>query len=135
MTLRSTLNQLAVEFVQNVLKAIRSASLEELLEETGSAARARLGAGAVAAGRKKGARLGRRSADDIAAVVDRIVDLLGRNPEGLRAEQIRSELGLLPKELPRPIADALAEKRISKHGQRRATTYFAKGGAPPKRRG
>jgi hypothetical protein len=62
--------------------------------------------------------------------VDSIVSLLERRPDGLRAEQIRAELGLEAKELPRPIAEALASKRINKQGQKRATTYFARGTAP-----
>ena len=58
-------------------------------------------------------------------MVDSIVSLLQKNPEGLRAEQIREALSCQAKELPRPLADALAEGRISKTGQKRATTYFA----------
>jgi hypothetical protein len=84
------------------------------------------GGRAVARGRK--GRLGRRSAGDIAALVDSIVVLHEKRPNGLRAEQIRSELGLEAKELPRPITEALAAKRIVKQGQKRATTYFARGG-------
>ena len=38
-------------------------------------------------------------------------------------------LSMQPKELPRPIAEALSKKRIVKEGQKRATTYFAKEGA------
>jgi hypothetical protein len=79
--------------------------------------------------RRKGGRLGRRSAKDLARVVDQIADLLSKNPKGLRAEQIRKELGLSAKEVPRPIAKALASKRITKVGQKRATTYFVGGGA------
>ena len=72
-------------------------------------------------------RLGRRSSTDIAAIVDSIVSLLGSNPNGLRAEEIRQQLGLEANELPRPIKEALDSKRISKQGQKRATTYFARG--------
>ena len=66
-------------------------------------------------------------------MVDSIVDLLTRKGGGLRAEQIRAELGCDPKELPRPLADALASGRVTKTGQKRATTYFAGNGAPKKR--
>jgi hypothetical protein len=48
----------------------------------------------------------------------------------MRAEQIRSALGVDPRELPRPLAEALASRKIAKAGQKRATTYFAKGLAP-----
>jgi uncharacterized Zn finger protein len=58
-------------------------------------------------------------------VVDRIVELLRKSKRGLRAEQIRTALGLEAKALPRPIAAALAAKKVRTTGQKRATTYFA----------
>ena len=61
-------------------------------------------------------------------MVDAIVELLGKNAGGLRAEQIRDALGVEAKELPRPLADALEAGRVTKSGQKRATTYFAGGG-------
>ena len=130
-TLRSTLNELATEFASNVLRAIRGASLEEILSETGGgpATRGRAPRAASAASpraAKRGGRLARRSSGDIASVVNKIVGLLEKHQAGLRAEEIRSKLNLQAKELPRPIAEALAKKRIVKEGQKRATTYFAK---------
>ena len=143
-TLRAAISQLANQFASGVLEAIRGASLAEILAESGEG-----GAGGVRRGRIPAAsgaatggrpakrtrgRLERRSATDIAGVVRQIVELLGAHPEGLRAEQIRNELGLQAKELPRPIAEALSSKKIAKQGQKRATTYFAKGskGVSPK---
>jgi hypothetical protein len=64
---------------------------------------------------------------DIAGVIDRIVGLLRQSAGGLRAEQIRQKLGLLAKELPRPLKDALASGQLGKSGQKRATTYVYKG--------
>ncbi len=133
-TLRSTLNDLATEFATSILRAIRGHSLEEILHETGggssSRGRGRAAGAAVAApraaGGKKGGRLARRSTDDIAGVVDKIVSLLEKHQTGLRAEEIRGKLKLQAKELPRPIAEALSKKRIVKEGQKRATTYFAR---------
>jgi hypothetical protein len=147
--LRNRLNELASQFATSVLSAIRGASLEELLAETGSGAHLALalptargrgldgalpratfgGKGARAlGGRLAGGRLARRSPDQIAGVVERIVGLLKQNPRGLRAEQIRTRLGLLAKEMPRPLKDALAAGRIGKSGQKRSTLYFVKGG-------
>jgi len=140
-TLRNTIHQMASQFAAGVLEVIRGASLDEILAEAGSAGATRrpgrpaasIAVVAPAAGgrgaRRKGGRLARRSADDIAGVVGRIVSLLASKPKGLRAEQIRDELGLEAKELPRPIAEALAAKRIGKSGQKRATTYFVKSGS------
>ncbi len=134
-TLRTRIQQLAASFAASLLDAIRAASLEELLAETGrrphgATSRPVLGSSKLGAG----GRLPRRSLDEIADVADRICTLLEGHPEGLRAEQIRSELALDAKELPRPLAEALSSRRVTKTGQKRATTYFAKGGAPIKRK-
>jgi len=146
--LRNAIQQMAVEFATGVLNAIKGASLEDILAETqraggghalgltGGRAGARVGlrptgpAGAGGAKRpaNKPGRLGRRSPADIARVVGQIVSLLEAHPRGLRAEQIRDALDVQAKELPRPIAEALQAKRITKVGEKRATTYFAGAG-------
>jgi hypothetical protein len=137
-TLHSTIQHLASQFASGVLDAIRGASLEEILSETSGRTGRRpgrpLSAGgvpSVGSSRRKSGRLPRRSQSDIAAVVESIVSLLGSKPKGLRAEQIRAELGLEAKELPRPISEALKSHKISKKGQKRATTYFAGGKGRP----
>lgn len=146
--LRSTIEGLASQFAANIIEALRGASIDELLNvaQGGSTGGRRVGRPATSrvadtdsaaparARRGRGGRLGRRSQNDIAAMVESIVGLLGRSPEGLRAEQIREALGVEAKELPRPLADALASGRVTKSGQKRATTYFAGSGgsASPK---
>lgn len=72
----------------------------------------------------KGGRLARRGPQDIQRVLDQVVTILHRHPDGLRAEQLLVELGLEKKELPRPIAEGLKLGAIKKTGQKRATTYF-----------
>ncbi len=133
-TLHQTINGLAAEFAHNLLRALRNASLEEILAETASGHAAVGGrrrgrpAGAAAAGAPaagRGRRLRRRSVGDINAVVQRIVALLKSNKKGLRAEEIRVKLGLDRREIPRPLAEALSKKLVSKKGKKRATTYFA----------
>ncbi len=127
-SLRAHLNELASSFANGVLAAIRTASLEDLLTESGSARRLpSLRGGAARASRSSG-RLPRRSAADIGQVLDRIAGLLKSSPKGLRAEQIRQRLNLLSKELPRPLKEGLATGRLGKSGNKRATTYFLKGG-------
>jgi hypothetical protein len=158
--LRNRLNDLASQFATSVLSAIRGASLEELLAETSPGARltlalptsrglggslprgtrggrARTNGGRLPSslGARASGRLARRTPDQIAGVVDRIVGLLRQNPRGLRAEQIRARLGLLAKEMPRPLKDALAAGRIGKSGQKRSTLYVVKGGGAAVARG
>ena len=71
-------------------------------------------------------RLPRRSADEIAAALDKIVGLLRKHKDGLRAEEIRSNLGMLAKEMPRILKEGLSTKKLTSKGHKRATTYFAK---------
>jgi|HubBroStandDraft_1064217.scaffolds.fasta_scaffold480988_1 hypothetical protein len=139
-SLRDSIQQLAAQFADGVLGAIRGSSLEEVLAETVGGGRRGPGrprknpvasppaAVVRTAHRRRGGRLGRRSVKQLGNVVDRIAQLLASHPKGLRAEQIRARLGLSAKEMPRPIAMALESKRITKTGEKRATTYYAGGG-------
>lgn len=83
---------------------------------------------AAPSGPKKGTgrgRGGRRSSADIGDMVERIVVLLRKHKAGLLAEKLRANLGLSRNAIQRPIAQALADKKISKVGEKRSTTYFA----------
>ncbi len=134
--LRSRLSDLASSFADSVVEAIRSSSLEELLSESGARPKAqtaeRIPKSAPKAALTKAprvtssGRLPRRSADDIAAELAKIVALVQKHKDGLRAEQIRAELGLQAKELPRVLKEGLASRALRSRGQKRATTYFAK---------
>jgi hypothetical protein len=125
-SLRTHLNELASSFANGVLAAIRTASIEDLLAESGSARRIPGIRGGGRSARGTG-RLPRRSAEDIGRVLERIAGLLRSSPKGLRAEEIRQRLNLLSKELPRPLKEGLATGRLGKSGNKRATTYFLKG--------
>jgi hypothetical protein len=132
-SLRQRLDDLATAFANGVLLAIRSASIEDLLAESGGGRR--IAARAIAAeaapsrgARRRTGRLPRRSAADIGQVIDSIVALVKQSPRGLRAEVIRKKLDLQAKEMPRPLKEAVEAGRLGKSGQKRATTYFAKGG-------
>ena len=148
--LRAQLTQLAATFTDGVLEVIRDTSLDELLRESGSAPRrARTeatrgragkptssssgfsstpasGRASIRAAAASSGRLRRRSGDEIAAELSRIVALLAKHRDGLRAEQIRAELGLEAKELPRVLKEGLTSKKLRAKGQKRATTYFAR---------
>jgi hypothetical protein len=129
--LRSRLADLASSFTDSVIDAIRGTSLEELLSESGARGKLRqpeaiTRAASPRAVRTTAGRLPRRSADDIATELDKVVALVQKNKDGLRAEQIRTELGMQAKELPRVLKEGLSSRRLRSKGQKRATTYFAK---------
>lgn len=132
-TLRSQLDSLASTFASAVVRAIQSASLEELLTEVGgkrgpgrSPAPLASSAAAQAPRPRKPGRLPRRSPDEIKATLDKIHGLLKSSKGGLRAEQIRAALKLDVREMPRVLKQGLATKKLTSKGQKRATTYFAR---------
>ena len=139
-SLHSTLNHLAASFADSILAAIRGASLDELV---GAGASARSNGRSqqsptVAPAASKGAtrtratgRLHRRSPEEIAKTLEQVVAAVKKAPEGLRAEQIRQELGLQAKEMPRILKEGLAKKLFKSKGQKRATTYFSRVGRAP----
>ena len=132
-SLRSQLAELIDSFTNSVLEAIRGASLDELLAEGNKPSRAAPRSEPAAARAPRAARaaasagrLPRRSAEDIAEILDSVVTLVKKHGDGLRAEQIRAELGMQAKELPRVLKEGLASKKLRSKGQKRATTYYAR---------
>jgi energy-converting hydrogenase A subunit M len=127
-SLRRSLESLAASFANDLVRAIQGSSLEELRSEVAGAS-TRGGAAASstpkAAKRAKSGRLSRRSAGDIAAALEKIVGVLKKHQDGMRAEQIRKALHMQAKEMPRVLSEGLGKKKLKKKGQKRATTYFA----------
>ena len=133
--LRSTIETLASSFAADVLAALRGASLEELVSVTsGGRTHAVKSAGhevgngkraAAPAPRGRGGRRVRRSKNDLAGMITKIVAALAKSEAGLRSEQLRDALGVQAKELPRPLKEALSSGAITKMGERRGTVYFA----------
>jgi hypothetical protein len=128
--LHSRISQLTSSFVDSVLDAVKSSSISELLDgRPAHRAEARIPS-ATSVGRTAQApaagRLPRRSAEDIAKTLEIVVSLLGSRKNGLRAEQIRAELSMQAKELPRILKEGLNRKKLRTVGQKRATTYFVK---------
>lgn len=131
-SLKQTIESLAQTFAAQVLTAIRSSSLEDILGQgDGTAARTR-GPKAPGAAKAEPAkttkprgRLARRSVDQIQAQVASVVALLKKSPDGLRSEEIRGALKLDRREVPRVLAEGLKGKAIRKRGAKRATTYRA----------
>jgi hypothetical protein len=149
-TLNSRIQDLARTFVAQIVDAIRGASLGEFLSSEGrkggdgratranrskavaseGAARKATASDGVASAAKAmraSGRLPRRSEEEVAAVLGQVVELLRKNKDGMRAEEIRAKLGLQAKEMPRILKSGLsAPKVLTSKGQKRATTYFAK---------
>jgi hypothetical protein len=136
-TVKSRIEGLATAFANDVVRAIRGASIEELLG--GGAGVERRGPGRPrasvqvaepdaprpAASPRGPGRLTRRSSDDIDQTLSAVVSLLKATKEGLRSEQIRAELKLQANEMPRVLRQGLAQRQLKSRGQKRATTYFA----------
>lgn len=125
-TLEKTLQTRAIEFANAIVAALKGASIDELVSMEGKSRTTSSGRPAPVA-RRKGGRLVRRSLEDITTTLGSIVSLVNKHPKGLRAEQIRTELGLDTRELPRPLAEGLKTGALKKTGQKRATTYFVGG--------
>ena len=128
-SLQTQLNELAQTFADAVLDAVRGSPLQDLLGGgrsigVGRSARHPDGPSSPRANRSSG-RLPRRSATDIAKALDQVVSLVKKHSEGLRAEQIRDQLRLQSKEMPRILKEGLSKKVLRSKGQKRATTYFA----------
>jgi hypothetical protein len=132
-TLKQQIHALAENLANNLVAAVQSASLEEILSGGGAPRRgpgrppkARGGGGQPAPKKTKGGRLARRSPEDIEHVIGLVVAKLGEHKDGLRSEQLQKALKLSKKEIVGPLTLALAKKKVTKKGQRRSTTYFAK---------
>jgi hypothetical protein len=131
-SLRSTLDSLAQSFANGVLAAIRTASVQDLLAESGGAPRRgpgrRPGGGTTAGNprRTKGGRLARRSPEDIENTLVAVVALVKKSKAGMRSEEIRKALKLDVREVPRVLKQGLSAKKLKAKGQKRATTYSAR---------
>src|SRR5215471_8512937 len=105
-SLRAHLSDLAQSFADSVLAAIRGASLDDLVAESGQSA---VGGGEIPAFRKmKGGRLARRSPEQIAMTLERVVGAVKASKgKGLRAEEIRKALQLDVREVPRVLKEGV----------------------------
>jgi hypothetical protein len=131
-SLRSALDSLANSFANGVLEAIRSASIEDLLAESGGGSRrgarsaAPRGSSLPVTRATKSGRLARRSEADIAKAVEQVVATVRKSKGGMRAEEIRKTLNLDVREVPRILKTAVGTKKLKSAGQKRATTYTAR---------
>jgi hypothetical protein len=122
--LQSAIEALAKEFTSKILHALRSASIEELSPH------ARAPKSTSSSPAKKAKRI-RRSPAELHRLADQLVSIVKKHPNGIRAEDLKRAFGVKPgnvgaKVFTKPLAFALHAKKLTKHGQRRNTTYHAK---------
>lgn len=138
--LRESISALAATFASSVVAAIRSSTLEDILDlatqakgaphrpgtpkhaPTPVATRAAT-APASRPNRTEEGHLARRSPADIAKVLDKVVEVVKSEKGGLRSEHIRERLGLLRKEMPRVLQAGLEKKVLKSKGVKRSTVY------------
>jgi hypothetical protein len=124
-SLKAQLDRLASTFADGVLAAIRRASLDELV----AGAPRRIAVRRVASTQNRPhrpGRLPRRSSEDVARTLAKVVATVKASKLGMRAEQIRKTLKLDRRELPRVLHEGLASKVLRSRGHKRATTYFVR---------
>ncbi len=128
--LNATITSLAQNFAQQLVEALRSLSLEEILAGTGFSAAKRTSAPTSSKSKsnaKPNAKPKAAPAAHAGALsVDAIVAVLRKHKGGLRAELLRRELGAPKPAFNYHVGKAIAAKRVTKRGVKRATTYTAK---------
>jgi hypothetical protein len=130
-TLHSKLNDIAQNFASAVLDAVRGASLQDIhtvggREVSNGRKATRVASPAPTKRTRSSGRLRRRSPEDIANALDKVLTALKGRKDGLRAEEIRGKTGMQAKEMPRILKEGLSKKKLTSKGRKRATTYFAK---------
>ena len=121
MTLKKRVEELANQFAANVLMAIRGASLDEILEghrAEPSRATAVTPKQAAQPRTKRGARP--RTPGVEPATIEAA---LRANGKALRSEELRRLTGLDKRAFLRAVGEAIQAKRVTKTGEKRATTY------------
>jgi hypothetical protein len=113
-------------FVADLSEIIRQAALERVSDALGTPAVGGRGKRASSSAEK---RLSKRPKGQkrAPAEMERLLkSILGavQNEPGIRADQIAASLGLATRDTSLPIKELLADKALTKKGQKRATQYF-----------
>ncbi len=130
---QNEMNHAVQGFVAQIAELARRAALDTLESAFGGGRSSRDGgarppiaiaAGGMArAGRPRGGRGAKRTAEDIEVLSEKFAAFVKASP-GLRIEQINKELGTTTKDLALPIRKLIADGKIAAKGQKRSTTYF-----------
>jgi len=125
-------------FAEELSGLVHRAALESVMEAIGGAtAPAKRGPGRprkAAPAKKKAAsrkKRGRRSSDDVNAVVSDITAFVRSNP-GCSVGEIGAALGMTTKEMRLPLQKLGAERRVKTKGQKRGTRYYPGSGKASK---
>ncbi|MGE0325379.1 MAG: DNA-binding protein [Polyangiaceae bacterium] len=110
---------------QSILENIQSALGQALPAAPRRPGRPKAPAATAAAPTNKaGKRGGKRTAAELAEMADKLVEFVRSNP-GTSIEEIGKGIAIPTKELALPVKKLLAEGRLKKKGQKRATRYSA----------
>ena len=90
-SLEEHVQALAVKFAQDVLAALKGASLSDIASLAGSSPALSTTAAQPRTAARAPAKRARRSAEDLDRTVERLVRALEKAPDGLRAEALRVE--------------------------------------------
>lgn len=120
--LQNTIQSLAQNFASELVSALRSMSLEEILGATKTAV-----SSATSTPKKRGRPAGSKNKGPKSTLsADAIVAELKKHKGGLRAEHLRKALGASKNTFNYHASKALQAKAIRKTGKKRATTYFVR---------
>jgi hypothetical protein len=128
--LTGSLERLTHAFVQNVLAAIRGASLEDLADvsSAGGAGSTRGKAPSASRPARSRAPAGRirRSPEDLERGIAKVVAVVkAAGKSGMRSEAIQKATGLTRRQTPLVLRKAVATKALRRKGAKRSTVYFA----------
>lgn len=123
-SLQNTIQSLAQNFASELVVALRSLSLEEILGTTESSVSRTSSSTPKKRGRPAGSK--NKVTKSATLSVEAIVAELKKHKSGLRAELLRKALSVPKNTFNYHATKALAAKAIRKAGKKRSTTYFAK---------
>lgn len=144
--IEATIQRIAQNFVQEVVKALVGSSIEEFAQlahkgggrkaapaapkvaRRGRAPKAEKVEKVSARGRKASSKRNRRSSEEIDAIKDKVVDCVRDSAkdhaDGISVSEIAKVIRENIEDITRPIHQAVASGQIKKKGEKRLTRYF-----------
>lgn len=113
---KTNLERLSQQFVDHVLKALRSASVDELAEALPQVKK-------LVEQRGRDGNRALRSPRDTAEVVKQVAELLRDYPHGLRSEELQRQLGVHAARMRLAIVELVRQGRVVRQGRARGVRY------------